>query len=202
MIIAEKYFWSNFMTILTCASHKKCFTEKSRSKTGTCTGFCRGSGPFSGPEPRSAVQSVQRNWTTLNDGICSPHTHTHTHTHTVRVNRWKIFFPLGTFPTPVPNPHYMSLALSSSCACGATCPAGSFYVLISLVLRPGIFGDFGISLEISLEILIRRHSIKKKYQNDSLTSSTSDFFLSKIFGNFRSHNFHFSYNFEWNFDFF
>ena len=47
MIIAGRNFWLKFSTILTCASHKKCFTEKSRSKTGTCTGFCRGSDLFS-----------------------------------------------------------------------------------------------------------------------------------------------------------
>ena len=83
------------------------FSEKIVQKTGTCTEFCRGSELFSGPEPHSAVQSVQRNWTTLNDRICSPHTHTRTHT--VRFNRWKIFFPLGTFRSPVPNPHYIIL---------------------------------------------------------------------------------------------
>ena len=54
------------------------FSEKIVQKTGTCTEFCRGSELFSGPEPHSAVQSVQRNWTTLNDRICSPHTHAHT----------------------------------------------------------------------------------------------------------------------------
>ena len=48
-------------------------------------------------------------------------------------------------------------------------------------------------------LLTRKDSIKKKYQNVSLTSSTSDFFWPKFSIFFDLKIFHFSYNFEWKF---
>ena len=82
---------------------QKQFPEKDGQKTGTCTEFCRGSELFSGPEPHSAVQSVQRNWTTLNDRICSPHTHTHAHTLCV-LTAGKSSFRLERSGRPFPTP--------------------------------------------------------------------------------------------------
>ena len=67
------------------------------------------------------------------------------------------------------------------------------------VLRPKSLRKWKGNMFPGQMLLTRKDSIKNKYQNVSLTSSTSDLFWLKFSIFFDLLFFHFSYNFEWKF---
>ena len=78
----------------------------------------------------------------------------------------------------------------------------SFFILRLSILRPKSLWKLKGNMFPGRMLLIRKDSIKNKYQNVSLTSSTSDFFWLKFSIFFDLKIFHFSYNFEWKFSIF
>ena len=78
----------------------------------------------------------------------------------------------------------------------------SFFSLRLSILRPKSLWKLKGNMFPVRMLLIRRDSIKNKYQNGSLTSQPQIFFCPKFSIFFDLKIFHFSYNFEWKFSIF